>query len=700
MLAVVAVVFLLQWPLRLRSMSMVDEGAVFQIAQDVCEGKRLYADAVHYAFPGIFWLTAAVFSLVGPSAAAGRTLAIAIFAVASGAMYAIGRWSLSRVGALALVVLFVAYRMVAYPHWQMLNYSSLAVALALVATALLGTGLGQRRLAPFVLAGAATAAALLTKQDSGGTTAAALGLVVLLPPPAGAPARGRTVAAFIGGAALVLGTAAAAVWHGGYAPEMLRESVLAPLYGVRHFAYPGVPSPWPFFRQDAALRGELFNYIPPILFDVFYWGAVQRSWLWRATALPDATLKLVFHLPWMLLVAGAVAAVRGGGAGSDLERRRRWLLVLLAAAFLAAFNPPRDWVHLLVLYPSTLLLGTTLVARAVRARPLLRGIAFGAVGLAAAGALVLALRLCEHDHVPIGGPRGGLLVAPEQAGPLQVAIDDLAGAAPAGTPLAALPYHPLLNFLSARPGASRYYVVWPVDLDDSRDAQVIRALDTRPDTLVVYSTTLFPHFPPFREYAPQLYDYLIDHYEVDGALGAKPGALVFMRLRRSEAPAGRSLLGPVLPAARVLREPFDGPAREAAAEERAELVTEARWPFAHVLAIGSLADAAVAVAYRLTPSAGEHFRARCGVDPDHWDLPAPSVAFTVAVRDAGFEEPVFTASADPFHLPADRRWQDVDVDLARWTGRPVDLVLRVAGPRGAPGVPARGGWADPRIALD
>jgi 4-amino-4-deoxy-L-arabinose transferase-like glycosyltransferase len=259
-LLVAVAVFALQLPVRLCSVNLMDEGAILQIADGILHGHHPYADAMHYAFPGVFYLTAAAFAVGGTTVETARTLAAALFALASALVYLLARWSHGRRGALAAVLAFLVYRVWAYPHWQMINYSPLAVTLVLLAAWLVGEALPAGRPALLVGAGVAAALAILAKQDSGLAGAAALAVATLLCPRG---ARTRALAAFAAGAGATLAAAGAAIVAAGFAPDMVRETILAPLYGVRHFEYWPAPS-GRSFRQDAE-RGISSRTFPILL---------------------------------------------------------------------------------------------------------------------------------------------------------------------------------------------------------------------------------------------------------------------------------------------------------------------------------------------------------------------------------------------------------------------------------------------------
>jgi len=308
------------------------------------------------------------------------------------------------------------------------------------------------------------------------------------------------------------------------------------------------------------------------------------------------------------------------------------------------------------------------------------------------GSAVLAVELRRHFDTPVRSARGELWATAPQAQALQALLDRLA-AAPPDAPLVALPYHPLINFLAARPSPTRFGVVWPADPPEIRDEEIIRRLTDMPSTLVVYSETQAPFLPRLQTFAPSLFAYLVRHYAIGEVFGGDPRGFSFMLLAPSAPASGTSLLGAALAGARVTVDDGAGPPRDGR-----DLVGEALWPFLPVLRTSTLPDGAVSVAYRLTPSAGQRLETRYGINPDRWiDLPPPRTRFAVAVCDVAGEHEIWSAEVDPTLDAADRRWAFASVDLSPWAGQAVDVVLRVRGPRGAPLRPDSAGWGDPRL---
>jgi len=77
---------------------------------------------------------------------------------------------------------------------------------------------------------------------------------------------------------------------------------------------------------------------------------------------------------------------------------------------------------------------------------------------------------------------------------------------------------------------------------------------------------------------------------------------------------------------------------------------------------------------KLKPGSGLRFGA--SFSPDVWDKPGEGCWYTVKVKPRfGKEETVFSEYVDPKHKPEQRKWVDFEVDLARFGGKKVELIL-------------------------
>lgn len=691
-------VIVVQWPLRLLALNLVDEGFVLQLADDVLHGRRLYADAVAYAWPGVFWLTAAAFTAFGTSIETARTLALVVFALAASLVYLIARWSAGRVGALGVVVIFVAYRIWAYPHWHMVNYSSVAMTAVLAAVWLSGQTLAQGGWRLALAAGVASGVSTLCKQDLGLATAGLLGMALLLVP---SPVRLRRFVGYCAGGALVLGVAGAVLAAQGLLPALVQETIVAPLYGVQHFEYPGRPSLRPLLHQDAGLRAKAFSYLPGVVVDL-HMPTLAMSHLWRETAVVDVVVKGVFYLPWLALLVAVPFLVRTLRRGDEVPQRPILVLWLAAVAATVAFNKPHDWVHLLVLYPPTILLAAALWARVAPggvAGTIMRGVGWTAIALLVGASVWLGVEMGRAHDMPIRSARGTLYAPARHAAPLQALLDDLAARPEA--PLAAWPYQPMVNFLSGRPPVSRHYILWPVDMNDRRDEEILQGLAARPDAEIVYSQMQVPHYTRPQVYAADLFGRLVDDWQVTRVFGGDPTGFTFLLLGHRQPAAGRSLLAQLADAPLTVT-PADGTPQPVPPAQRARLLGTATWPFQHVLRMATPPSGWLTVSLPLTPAAGDRFETWYGTNPDYLaTLFAPGARFAIDVATPGDgAHEVFAARLAPNDAAADRQWKRVSVDLTPWAGRAIELRLRVASLLTTGAGFARldvAGWGDPRL---
>lgn len=698
---VVLGVFALQLPFRLHWVNLTDEGAILQDATDILAGRRMYVDAIHPAFPGIFYLTAAAFAVGGATFDTARTLACALFALTTGLAFTIGRWWLRPLGALALVVLFVDYRVWAFPHWHMLSYSSLAIVLLFVSTAFLGRAFGSGSVGHYTTAGAIAALAMVTKQDSGVVGTAALGLAILVAAPERWRRRFGAALYFVAGATGVFVCIVMAIVWSGMLPGLVRHTLVAPLHGLTTFSYQGSPSLWPLFGRDAAVRALAYSYGPSILLER-YWPALLASRIYRETAWPDLAMRLAYHLLWLIPLAAVPFVVRGAAPDREavIRRARERLVVVLAGGAWLAFNRPHDWIHLLVLYAPALLVTSLLASRLATGwgRWPVRVVVTLGLALATALSVRVALETRAALGTPVTSPRGVVYATPAQAASLQELVDGVATAAPPDVPLASMPYHPLVNFITARAPLTPYYSIWPGEPDTGRTETVERHLDARPDGLVVYNQSQVPYFARMGTYTPALFAYLADHYRIGLQLGGQPLGYEFLLLRREPPPFGRSLAADAVAHGTLTVTAADGTTRTIDGGERARWLGLGVWPFERVVRLATEPGATTTLRVPLAPDAATRLHTSYGVNPDTWTvLPRFRPRFAIAVAAGGVDTPVADATLDPLVARADRHWTDVDVPLGAYAGQSIELVLRVTSPDDVPALDDRTGFGEPRL---
>jgi hypothetical protein len=681
-----------------RWFGLLDEGYILAIADDINRGKVLYRDIyIDAPFPGAFYLLAGWFRLVGTSILASRPLVVAAFTILVICVTRIASVLLPRAGALAVAVVLVCYRVWAFPHWQVYNYSPIAAAILTLAVMLL-LGWIQRPVRAFlVIAGVLAGVGILCKQDYGLGVTGALGLFLLVQPMLGAPAGGQArpqgrrlgnvlpALQFTVGVALVLGPALGLLAWAGALGGLVEQAIVVPLRGATQFvAYPRLPALRPLLSQDPQIRAQLENYFPSILLTLRR-DELMASWLWRETSVWDVGLKVIFYLPLLSFALAAVcwlgaAVVRARRGTVALDDVRRLLLLAWLGGFLLAFNRPRDWVHLMMIYPPVIVSVAVLVADGLRRAP--RAIRIPArAGLSLAVALLIAASLDVAGTMrrtftwPLESPRAGVRVDVHN-GPL---VDDvlawIAANAPPGEPVSVYPIQPMIAFLAGREVAANFQVIWPVQGGD-RDRRIIADLERRRPHAIVYSLSGWGHLGSFRDNAPALWRYLVEHYEIERTFSRELWGSLFCGLVRRETPAtGQPLLDAFAASPEVVRR---------------------QWPFADVVAarVGTAAAPHPAAVRLHVPEAGGVFAFRFGINPDRW-LWSPGGPFTFEVTVDGRTE--LRTTLDPARRLEDRRWVEGRIDLRALAGRDVTVALAVTSPLPPPGEPDVAGWSEIRM---
>jgi hypothetical protein len=695
----------IQLPIFDRWLVVLDEGYVLQLADEINRGKVLYRDVyVDAPFPGAFYLLAAWFRVAGTSIWASRLLMVAAFTVTAVCLHLIARRVLGRAESVALAVLVVCYRIWAFPHWHIVSYSSLAVTFLTAGVALAMAHVRSRSRATLAAAGALVGAGILCKQDYGLGVGGALGLVLLLRPllarrPADTvrPPLGplRAALPFAGGAAAVLLPALAALALAGALPGLVEQAVLRPLSAAASFGYTRLPNLSPLLSQDADLRAQVGSYFPAILLTV-RWHAIFYSPLYQQTAVWDVAVKCVYYLPLVAFGAALVvwlgaAAVRSLRAAATAEDERRLVLLAWAGGFLLAFNRPRDWVHLMMIYPPALVLALALAHQALRPAPAyLRGAARLVGGALLAVFTLVTLGLVRDLRTtldwPLRTPRAGVWVDQHHGPVLEDLLGWIAANVPPGAPLPVYPLQPMVGFLADRESVAGFNVIWPVQ-DPERDTKIIAALQAGNVERMVYSVSQYAHIGSFRQNAPRLFEYLTDHYAITAVFSREVFGSIYTALRRR----------PPLPGIPLYDVPADWPGDG--------LTAPRRWPFARVMAERTSPAGAPAIArFRIpVPAGAPRLEVDYGVNPDRWlDPPSGPFTFTVHVEepDGRPAAELLRATLDPYHRLGDRGWMPARLDLSPWAGRPVTLAFAITAVREPADPLDIAGWASPRVVVE
>ena len=699
-----------QLPLVDRWIAYTDEGLVLQTAAEINRGKVPYRDIIIPGpGPAAFYLLAGVFRLTGPTFAASR-LAMAVVSSAMAPLtYLLARGAMGRAPALLAALAFVACRLWAFPHWLFFHYSSCAVFLASVAYAVLLRGVSHDRLVPTAVAGSAGALTFLSRQDIGAASLAGLGLGALL---LGRPRRFAQVGALAAGVVIVLIPVLVLFSAAGALGPLLDQTVLGPFHGrIRGLAdvtYLRRPALLPLVGQDPALRARMAEYAPAVLVTT-RWAAITQSPLYRTTAVWDGALKLVYFLPHATLLVAALLVLGWWWRPSPVSESRRrggTLLVLLATALLASFNPPQDWVHLLVLYHPTLLLGALLLDRlAHRGGVGVRRSLLASTAVAVFASLLVTVQLTREIRSafdsPVVTPAGIVNLKSGEAQVLGGVLQHIATETAPHEPLPVIPYHPMIQFLAGRTAGLSSSYFWPIRPRDDTDARLIGELEASKPRTIIYSPSQYGDLGSFRDRFPELFAYLVEHFEIARTF-TPPTAwgIIFCALARRPATAQKPLGDLTARLDQATVTVGDATARRVlSGAERTAAAGHTLWPFRSVLYERPTRGGETRVAFPLRIPARARLRFGYGFNPDLWvSLTPANVTFSVlAISPEGSERTLFRRTCDPQRSPGDRKWSEAEVDLADLGGRDVTLVLVTTTDKPAGERADLAGWAEPRL---
>jgi len=575
-----------QLPFFDRWFSAMDEGHVLLFSEIVARGGVLYRDATLYPLPGAFYLLAALFRLFEPTMLVARWAVVVEFALFTAVAHDLVRRALPPRVAVLVVPLLWAYRVWCFPHWQMYSYSTTALLVFALSLRALVAQFESGRRAPLLAAGLLYGLGVFCKQDYG----AAMGLATLATlavathtrdAASGAPGFASSLALFVA-PAVAVGLAAALLFaHQGVLGDVLRFCVANHFRGMAGFEYWSYPSLFPLFRQDPALRagGGLASHFPSLVWMLDY-EAVRGSWLYRETPLYELVIRAMIYGPWLLCAIGALRLVRTRARFRDPARRQGALVetALLACGtsytLLVHWVRPQDYVHgTVVTWPLVCLSLVYAAALWQTRRPLARAaVALASLvalaGLGYTGHLIGKLRAENSAPIPLARA-AGISVKPGEASMLVELVETVQSAVRPDQSVGVFPYFPLLHFLADRRGPHRAgYIVWPFPEIPDRDRAIVDAMEAQQTPLVVYHFTQFLTLPRMEVYAPELYAYLVEHFDSFRTFHADRFGYKLAALRREPPPVGRALLANLAGAALFVER--GGARREVAPGARAE----------------------------------------------------------------------------------------------------------------------------------
>lgn len=697
-LGVFAAAILWQLPFFDRWLALLDEGYILAIATDINRGQVLYRDVyIDGPMPLAFETLAAWFRITGASVLSSRWLAVLGFAVYASAMYRVSREVLTRAAALAFVLFLFCYRVWAFPHWQVYSYSLLAATLLLVAAALLLRAVETNSARWRIAAGMVLGLGVLAKQDYGGMVSVAFGFLMLALPWLERRERPHLLSPLVPafqltcGALLVVLPVLSAYVFAGAGEAMLQQTLLFPLSVIDDQRYTLLPDLRPLLAQDAALRAQIGSYFPSLP-ATLWWKECEGCFaahlgagrIYNETALVDTAIKLLYWSPLGLGLFAAIVQLGriATGMRTPISREVRSALAVLALGlgFLAAFNKPRDWVHLMMIYPPVLLAGLGAVGVLLRAmpRPFLAATRTAAgIGLAGLLAVTLAMivdmrRVFDH---PLPFARGGVW-ADRQNGPLIDAIVQWQDQnVDKDVPLPSWPTQPMLVFLSERETVGTYHVIWPGQ-NPARDTTLREEMVRRGVNRLLFSISQWGHLGSFESIAPEFHADMVRDWEIEHVFSLEPVGPIVAALQRSQPAVPHTALSEFIKDEFVLVD----------------------WPFAPVLSQPVEApSAAVGRTVELrVPADRPLLEMAAGINPNRWfGAPSAPFEFRVELVDAAGQHPLAHLRIQPREAVGDRRWHPLALDLSPWADQDIRLRFTITADDLRENPENLAGWREP-----
>ncbi len=525
-LAVFIIGVIVYLPIARTDLSMLDEGALLYVAERLTKGDVLYRDIVTGIMPGVYYLQALLFSVLGYSVMAGRVLACATLALNALLLYAISTFFATRKTSFALSLLFV---FTALPSYWMAGYSQVSITLVLTATLFFLRYIGSSGFFDLLISGVSAGLALVFKQNYGVFITAGLGLMLLAR--LALKREGRPVLVF---SAAFLSPIIIMVFYfycAGALPHMTEYTFLS-LFKKAAGAY---YKPYPLLSRADPLffTHELYNFIP--FRGLAIWslkeGYVREAWVRAAVVVIYSLAPLIISAS---MLYSAIAIVR---------RRLGWaeatIFLVSALLFLGVF-PRSDIHHLIFILPPLMVSGTLLATRLPlrgRTHQIARASAYILMGLFSALCLVSSYMPVFHpapgrEKAALQIPRAeGIRVEKREAGVIRAVTGHIRKNTGPDEPILVVPTGAMYYFLTGRRSVVPYPLIMPGAMDETR---VIEAIERTRLRYIVYSDMSFDE-ETLSRHMPLIHGYIRENYHIDESYPlARTGGDVYV-LRRGKA---------------------------------------------------------------------------------------------------------------------------------------------------------------------
>jgi len=515
---VIAVLF--QLPTFDRSIVPMDEGHLAAVAMGLQDGLTLYRDLHSGIFPGIYFLTALLFSLLGNDLLITRCAEVLVNASVALCLWLAGVRAMQRSWAAVAPALYLAVIPMSFPVLAMFNYSSLALVFALASLVFTMQFLESGRRIPAIALGVTLALAVLSKQNFGALAlvAAAIGVIWNRSDSALAERSWPQVLLPIMGSGIAVALVFVVYFVAtGTFQDFLHATVFQ-LGGDQMESFNN-PIPPIFGHHPIEDPKFIFLYSPPYLFNLMLHGETFLG-LGVDQALLSVSIRLSYGIAVATLGITPILWLAGVGRQSGHEtpdeRRGARLVVVFALLFFLGIFPSAIWSHLAFVLPPVLLLLGLCFARIDMALRNRRTLAktFRTLAAVPVVAALLVASLASADiarwfTTPMDLERASLEVSPGQARIYRHAVRFIERCAERDAAIFVAPTMPVLYFLTGRNNVTRYDLTIPGDVDGLRIIEDLERMSTR---CIIYNPVMYPEFPPFAELFPELDTYIRSRY--------------------------------------------------------------------------------------------------------------------------------------------------------------------------------------------